>query len=208
MRAAGGNETRGLFAGGLYPGSTFKNEIDYITIASVGNAADFGDLTTARNAPTGCASPTRMLVAGGQNGPATSDRLVTIEYITIATLGNALDFGDLTVGGKEGCSAASSTRGVFGPRLAAPGIVNTVDYVTIATLGDAVEFGDGLTARGGSGSLSNSIRGAWAGGYTPSLTNSMEYVDIATTGNAKDFGDLTYVNQYGGGCSDSHGGLA
>ena len=30
MRATGGNETRGLFAGGLYPGSTFKLEVDYI----------------------------------------------------------------------------------------------------------------------------------------------------------------------------------
>ena len=208
MRATGGNNTRGLFAGGLYPGSTFKLDVEYITIATTGNGIDFGDLGTARNAPTGCASPTRMLVAGGQSGPATSDRQNIIEYLTIATIGNATDFGDLTAGGKEGCSAASSTRGVFGPRLADPAIVNTIDYVTIATLGDAVEFGDGLTARGGSGSLSNSIRGAWAGGYTPSLTNSMEYVDIATTGNAKAFCDLTYTNQYGGGCSDSHGGLS
>ena len=208
MRAAGGNNTRGIFAGGLYPGSTFKNEIDYITIATTGNASDFGDLTTARNAPTGCASPTRMLVAGGQNGPATSDRLNIIDYITIATTGNATDFGDLTVVGKEGCAVASSTRGVFGPRLANPAIVNTIDYVTIATTGNATDFGDGVTARGAAASMSSSIRGAWAGGYTPSLTNSMEYVDIATTGNAKDFGDLTYTNQYGGGCSDSHGGLS
>ena len=208
MRATAGSETRGIWAGGLYPGSTFKNEIDYITIATLGDALDFGDLTTARNAPTGCSSSTRMLVAGGQNGPATSDRLVTIEYITIATLGSAPDFGDLTVGGKELCSAASSTRGVFGPRLAAPGIVNTIDYVTIATLGDAVDFGDGVTVRAGAASLSNSIRGVWSGGYTPSLVNSMEYVDIATTGNAVNFGDITYVNQYSGGCSDSHGGLS
>ena len=47
MRATGGNETRGLFAGGLYPGSTFKLEVDYITIASAGDALDFGDLQTA-----------------------------------------------------------------------------------------------------------------------------------------------------------------
>ena len=208
MRAAGGNNTRGIFAGGLYPGSTFKLEIDYITIATTGNAADFGDLTTARNAPTGCASPTRMLVAGGQSGTATSTRQNIIEYLTIASLGDFQDFGDLTDGGKEGCSAASSTRGIFGPRLAAPGIVNNIDYVNIPTLGNASDFGDGLTARGGSASMSSSIRGAWAGGYTPSLTNSIEYVDIATTGNAKDFGDLTYTNQYSGGCSNSHGGLS
>ena len=65
-----------------------------------------------------------------------------------------------------------------------------------------------MTVRAGAASLSNSIRGVWSGGYTPSLVNSMEYVDIATTGNAVNFGDITYVNQYSGGCSDSHGGLS
>ena len=92
MRATGGNETRGIFAGGLYPGSTFKLDVEYITIATTGNGIDFGDLQTARNAPTGCASPTRMVVAGGQNGPATSDSLNIIDYVTIATTGNATYF--------------------------------------------------------------------------------------------------------------------
>ena len=42
-----------------------KNEIDFITIASTGNATDFGDLTQAR---TGCASVsngTRAVTMGG-----------------------------------------------------------------------------------------------------------------------------------------------
>ena len=37
---------RGLFAGGTSP--TNSNVIDYINIASAGNATDFGDLTLAR----------------------------------------------------------------------------------------------------------------------------------------------------------------
>jgi len=37
---------RGCFAGGTDPG--MSNIIDYITIASTGNATDFGDLTVAR----------------------------------------------------------------------------------------------------------------------------------------------------------------
>ena len=40
---AGSNSTRGLFAGGETPSLT--NKIDYITIATTGNAADFGNLT-------------------------------------------------------------------------------------------------------------------------------------------------------------------
>ena len=64
-----------------------------------------------------------------------------------------------------------------------------------------------MTARGAAASMSSSIRGAWAGGYTPSLINGIEFITIATTGNGADFGDMTYVSQYSGGCSDSHGGL-
>ena len=41
---------RGLFGGGLSSGtSTHHNVIDYVTIATTGNATDFGDLTVARS---------------------------------------------------------------------------------------------------------------------------------------------------------------
>ena len=46
----GGGIGRGLFGGG-YPTS---NVIDYVTIASTGNATDFGDLTVGRNRLVGC----------------------------------------------------------------------------------------------------------------------------------------------------------
>ena len=36
------SSTRGIFAGGYAPGIT--NLIDYVTIATTGNAKDFGDL--------------------------------------------------------------------------------------------------------------------------------------------------------------------
>ena len=53
----------------------------------------------------------RGLFGGGRvNGSL----LNTIDYITISTLGDALDFGDLTVGRRRMInSAASSTRGVW-----------------------------------------------------------------------------------------------
>ena len=43
--------TRGVFGGG-YSGGV-SNVIDYITIATPGNAIDFGDLTVARYGPAG-----------------------------------------------------------------------------------------------------------------------------------------------------------
>ena len=38
---------------------------------------------------------------------------------------------------------------------------------------------------------SSSVRGIFAGGYSPSNTNTIDYVTFSTLGNAQDFGDLT-----------------
>jgi len=43
--------TRGLWAGGPSP---FTNAIDFVTIATTGDATDFGDLTQARQALAAC----------------------------------------------------------------------------------------------------------------------------------------------------------
>ena len=204
-RPGASNQTRGIFSGGLFPGSSVHNDMDYITIATAGNAADFGNLSVSRGDAESLASPTRMVVAGGWTpGPTYSD---VVDYVTIATTGNAADFGDLTVGRRSGTAVASSTRGVFGPGKA-PSVSNVIDFVTIASTGNATDFGDALVARGGARSASNSIRGLFSGGYTPSLINGIEFINIATTGNGADFGDMTFVSQYGGGCSDSHGGIS
>ena len=41
-----------------------SNTIDYITIASTGDAADFGDLAVGRNGFGGCGSTTRGVFMG------------------------------------------------------------------------------------------------------------------------------------------------
>ena len=64
-----------------------------MTIASTGDAADFGDLTVARLQSFGGMSDTTRGVFGGGTNPDN----VTIDYITIATTGNAADFGDMSV---------------------------------------------------------------------------------------------------------------
>ena len=52
---ATGNATRGIFTGGdIHP--SYKNEIDYITIASTGNATDFGDDTVAHHRNGACSN--------------------------------------------------------------------------------------------------------------------------------------------------------
>jgi hypothetical protein len=65
------------------------NVISYITIASLGNATDFGDLLAAQRDAAACSSSIRGVYGGG-SGPSN-----VIQYVTIATTGNATDFGDL-----------------------------------------------------------------------------------------------------------------
>ncbi|MFZ9876933.1 MAG: hypothetical protein ACO3EG_00005, partial [Chitinophagaceae bacterium] len=186
----------GVFGGGQTPSNV--NTIDYITIATTGNATDFGDLTQERYGLAACSSSTRGVFGGGR----TPARLNTIDYITIATTGNATDFGDLTVErGTSGGACSSSTRGVFGGGEVAGPPTNTIDYITIATTGNATDFGDLTQEREGTGSCSSSTRGIFGGGYVPGVTNTIDYITIATTGNAQDFGDLFQSRGWISACS-------
>ena len=109
------DETYGVFSGGdAAVGGTAGpcNIIDYITIQTPSNATDFGDLTTNREKQggTGCTNATRGVFLCGSNNsgsPSTSNNINTLDYITIATPGNATDFGDHTIA----CQYASGTSG-------------------------------------------------------------------------------------------------
>ena len=206
------SSTRGIWANGYKDGpEVFENTIDYITIATTGNATDFGDSTQGRSVRgDACASTTRGVFAGGSNGSGTQR---TIDYITIATTGNATSFGQLGTGthglpGRTGIACASNnTRGILaGGTGDSIGTVATTDYITIATTGDSVFFGDLTVARLGAGGSASATRATFGGGSsTP--TNVIDYYTIASTGNATDFGDLTVARRENGATSDSHGGL-
>ena len=128
-----------------------------VTLAITGSyliivdSVDFGNLTSSRNgAPAGCSDSTRGLFWTGLSNTN------TIEYITIASAGNATDFGDTTYTTQEAAACASVTRGIVGggnPN------VNTINYVEIATTGNATDFGDITVARKRLGSCSNAHGG-------------------------------------------------
>ena len=96
-------------------------------ITSLGDSADFGDMTAAQYGLGGVMSTTRGCFGGGENSPS-----IFIDYITMASTGNAADFGDTTQArnGIAGCS--SHTRGCFGGGRS-PTLRNTIDYITIAS---------------------------------------------------------------------------
>ena len=202
--ASCGSVTRGL-CGGSYvaPGvSGSLNNIDYFTIATTGNGADFGDLTQGRSYLASFSSSTRGIWAGGVGSPTPSPYMSnTIDYVTIATAGNATDFGDSADVAYYGAQGASSpTRGIWSGGSPAE---DMIQYVTIASTGNANEFGNLSANRKGPCEASSSTRCIIVGGYTPTVLNTMEYITIATTGNAKDFGDLAFGGAYIAGTSNS-----
>ena len=100
------NSTRGVIGGGDPQPGTQTNVIDYVTIASTGDAADFGDLTSARRDVDAASSPTRAIFVGGD----TPTLVNTIDYVEILTTGDAVDFGDQTVK-RDRLSACSNGHG-------------------------------------------------------------------------------------------------
>jgi len=198
-----GSSTRGVIAGG----NQHLGVIQYVTVASTGDAIDFGDLTVNRYGLGALSSDTRGCFFAGYEGyfggPVYSN---VIDYVTIASTGNATDFGDATSAKAYLASCSSPTRGITGGGSAAA-INNEIEYITIASTGDATDFGDLTAARRWLASCSSATRGLFGGGYLAARTNVIEYVTIASTGNATDFGDLTVARAYLGGLSNAHGGI-
>ena len=202
--------TRGIcYAGSRSnPSPTLSSQISYITLASTGDATDFGTATSVMVCPGGAASPTRGLFAGGY----TPVELKSIDYVTIASLGNGLDFGELTITVRRTAGSSNSTRAIWagGNRYpSSPSGTADIDYSTIATLGNAIDFGTlKSSSAGGPAACASSTRSVINRTASSSEVNSLEYVTIMTTGNATDFGDLSGIIMWGrAGSSDVHGGL-
>tara|TARA_R100001463_G_scaffold104609_1_gene159135 strand:+ start:25 stop:1242 length:1218 start_codon:yes stop_codon:yes gene_type:complete len=211
--AAASNDTRCLFAGGgaVSGGGTGgnanlqrQNVVDFVTIASDGNATDFGNLTISRNgiANGTSASATRAIFAGGdEDGPVNR-----IDYRDIASTGNFSDFGDLTVARASGAAVASATRMC----MAGGRDGNVIDFITIASTGNASDFGDRtFTGNTPTGTSSKTIGLICGGQGNATVSKTIDKIVIASASNATDFGDTTQGrNQMSSGISNAHGGLA
>ena len=122
------------------------NNIDFCTIASTGDAQDFGDITESSGTNSAqCGSSTRGIIWGGYPAGTNIDSLI------IASKGNTVKFGDSTIDlGYRNCTS-DTVRGVSGGGQDGPGDTNTIEFITIASDGDAVDFGDLTTTLHNSG---------------------------------------------------------
>ena len=143
----------------------------------------------------------RAVINLGDNGGGQ-----TIDYITISTTGNALDFGDTPKKYYEATGLSNNTRGVFcgGTYGGEDGVM---EFIEFATLGNAVDFGDQAENNNCMGGVGDHVRGIMTGGASPA-SNIIQYITIPSKGNATDFGaDQPFSGAYCGGINDSTRGV-
>ena len=102
----------------------------------------------------GCSNSIRGISGGAFNpGPAT--HINYIEYTTIATTGDAKDFGDLIQRDASTGACASKIRGVFLGGIVGGSRTNNISYVTLMSMGNALDFGDLTSVNGYNAGCSN-----------------------------------------------------
>ena len=213
--SSSGGRGRGVMAGGaesLSSPYTISDRMQFIEIATQGNAVDFGDLSLARYYVRGTASSTRGVFAGGTYpSPAITN---TIDYVTISSQGGANDFGDMSLQRNGLAAFGSETRGILAGGYTSPvnSQTNVIEFITIASTGDANEFGDlprfGREIMAG---FASPTRGIIAGGARGAITTDVEsdiqFVTIASLGNSQRFGELRRRRYRLPGASNSTRGL-
>ena len=196
---------RGLFMGGNRGSQpSGVTNIDFITISTMGNSQDFGDMHTAVNQTAAFGSRTRGVSCGG-NTPSDQYGNNNTYMAIFASLGNASDFYTLTATSKESTAFSNNIRGFY----VEPQVVQ-ITYVNIEAGGNFQDFGnlDDKTEQGQS--FTSSTRAVIVNGHAvPSMTNAAEYITMMTTGNGTDFGDTT-AQRYGasGGSNATRGVVA
>ena len=210
--SAAASRTRAVSFGGYNAGTT----MDYVTISSKGAAQSFGSLTAWSEGGGACSNNTRAIHGGGFDRPGSSGDSTPriLNYVTIASTGAGVDYGDLSTDSQYMTTFASSTRGFWaGGNQPSPNTaLNTIDFSIISTTGNAIDFGDLHKASYSGAAASNSTRAIIALGQSGPATdgtgapftntNMMNYLTMATKGNALDFGD-TIVNQPAGQAASS-----
>ena len=183
------------------------DHIDYVDIASTGNASDFGELyNDGRKRDLGAmgSNGSRALSYGGHRRDRYNNAetyVNEIEYITLTSTGNGSDFGNLSKYCFNQGGLSSQTRGIAiigrysNNQTSLAGRSDTIEYVTIASAGNVTDFGNQHGQSSANATTGSATRGVYAGGVANEgagnvNVSSMKYITIANTGDASDFGTL------------------
>jgi len=190
--------------GVLFCGSddgTRTNQMQYITIPTTGNAANFGDCSAGydvvNNGACGNGSMDRLVSGGGIN--LAGSYVNTMEYVTATIASNSSDFGDLTTTLQNMTTTSSGTndRGFWNGGYNGSADIATMKYVTISSKSHASTFADvgsnncwdggcATSEGGGSGD-----RAMIMGGGRSGSRDTVQYYTMSTPGNSVAFGTLS-----------------
>ena len=191
------SSTRGLIFGGY--SNSYQSTITKTTIASTGSHATFGNIqnsgTNTGHLGHSCFSNrTRAIMF---SGTTSGSQLNTMKYVTIASEGNTVDFGDMTFNYRYGSSTGSKTRAMPMGGYSNPSAQSTINVITMSTTGDAQDFGNlHENMSDAMGTTTNGIRSVVH-------TRSSGYTDVAldlyspiSGGTTIPFGDLSFARQF------------
>ena len=197
---------RGVILGGNASPAGTTNSMEYVTIASTGNAQDFGDLTVDRMQTQGVSNSIRGVCAGGLGGD--NNDKSTIDYAILSSTGGAYNFGDLANAHRTFVGAGQASNRIIGligggydnSDVSPARNVNVVEFVNIDTTGNASDFGEMTHLTRDQGVASSPTRAVFCGGYNEPTNKGfsdygpmsrMQYMTFATKGNSEDFGQLS-----------------
>ena len=216
IQNSAGSSGRGLSAGS-YPGEI--QHIDFINISTKGNSVRFGDMTEHQGLMDAASSSTRMVTSGGYNSSFGGGAVQDIQYVTMASAGNTIDFGDQTQATYGTGASSSSTRALImgGNRMPNSSPFddgndgnNTICTIEIATIGNAIDFGDLSARRGYPGACGDPVRMVIFGGYnnavgSPLGLKTSDTVVYASHGNGVDFGEASHGGSNKAGSNSTKG---
>ena len=216
MQNSPSNRGRGISAGS-YPGEI--KHIDFINISTMGNSVRFGDMTEHQGLMDAASSSTRMVTSGGYNSSFGGGAVMDIQYVTMASEGNTIDFGDQTQATYGTGASSSSTRALImgGNRMPNNSPFNdgndgnnTICTIEIATIGNAIDFGDLSARRGYPGACGDPVRMVIFGGYnnavgSPYGLKTSDTVIYASHGNGVDFGEASHGGSNKAGSNSTRG---
>ena len=196
------NDADRMFVSGF---TSTDNRIEYKSIESSANTADFGDITDNDYQSMGAASNgIRGFFMGGNGNNGRTNRICSI---VIQTTGNATDWGDLAIAcmNTKACGNDSRVLHCRG-RNSTFAEFSEIYYFDTSSAGNASSFGNMGDDTYLGGMSCNETRATYSGGTGsyPNKRDQIEYVTIDTLGNGTDFGDLTKER----GNTDSMSGAA
>ena len=201
--------TRAVENGG-YGSSGGTSLMEFFQIHTLSDGATFGEATEG-GGTFSCAggSGTNYRCAGTGNdtrgvfcGGVWTD---TMQYITVASEGDSIDFGDLSGDSGWGGACSNNTTGI---QIGGYTDTTMQDKYTIATPANATSFGTFPIATYVLTGCASSTRAFSMGGYTGDpYTDDIRYTTFASLGDMVDFGDLISARQSPAGYhSDTRGG--